>query len=247
MRDAARGLVLHPYALGPSWTTRQAPTWRAWAAAEPRLRAAGWRVYHVGCGIDTAYEDTLRTVWGRGPLIICEHDIVPTAAAWAALAACPAPVCAVAYRLAFRATDCAVLGDLAALWAAHPEAQRWAADWPAHLPPLAAWFGLVRDAQAQNPPTARRLRVWAHRVRTGDPAAPERWVRTGEPWADACGFGLTRFGVAVQQRPPDWAPGTWRDLDSRVSAWLQAQGCRIHVHWPAVRHTPADEEAPDPA
>jgi hypothetical protein len=228
--------VLHPYApTVPPARTRAA--WQAWGTLDGWCAARGWTVYHVRCTEPDDYEIAVRAVWGTTDLLIAEHDIVPTVAALAGLAACPEPVCAQAYALEWASAAWDGIRGILRDCAQDPgTAARWQAICAAY-PRLRASLGLLADAEAAGEPIPGGWRLWAHRVATGDPAQPERWIRPGDAWADYAGFGLTRIRGAVQHLgPPDWAPGTWQDLDTRVSDWLRAHGVRVHVHWPAVAH-----------
>ncbi len=222
--------ILYPRARTPGPGT-------ATADAAARLRAiaqaGGWSWTAVDCGADTAYEDAVRAAWAAGgPFAVVEHDIGVTRAALAGLAACPHPVCAMAYPLA------------------HPSATlRTLAGLLARVPGDEGAVGVFRRYVESLPPPAPgvvAVQTWAHRVSTG---AGWRWVETGEPWADAVGLGCTRLRPATLP-PADWGPGSWDTLDSRLSAWLADAGVRMHVHWPSLPHwhdRTVDSGVPTPA
>ena len=237
---------LHTYAPDTPLARTRA-TWAALAALADWWTAQGHTLTVVRCATPTTYERAVRHWWGRADLLLTEHDVVPTLAALADLLTCPAPVCAVAYPLHWPSTVWArVAAALAALAADPAQAARWTALCAAH-PTLAAGLALGADAARAGTPIPGGVAVWAHRVATGDPTAPERWIRPGETWADYAAFGCTRIrATGATLGPPTWAPGTWLDLDTRVSDWWHAHGQRIHIHWPPVAHhhpLPADKPA----
>lgn len=167
-------------------------------------------VMRVPVGEDTRYESLMKTFWGREDVIIVEHDIVPTEAMIDALADCPWPWCAQAYML-------------------HPN--------PAHQT-------LIQRLDAQGLPwretlpgrrlLALRSPVWPHR--NGPDDAPQ-FCGPGDEWADRVGLGLTKFTARACRRiPPEWPPGSWRDLDTRLSDWLVRYGVRWHLHEPEADH-----------
>jgi len=217
---------------------RQAPT----TAALEALAAAGWSVDRVVCATPEAYDGALRRWWQEGPFILIEHDVEPSAGALEALAACPEPLCAVAYPL----------------WWSPEYASRW-------------WrqAALLRESRAYpswDDPTLARARALAERMANllradalhavaGHPWAwtwahrrwrpVERWITTGEPWADLAGFGCIKVGPAATALAPAWPAGAWDDRDSVISEWLYGQGYRWHVHWPAIPHHHGDPCHPD--
>ena len=216
--------ILYPYAPAPGPGT-------ATVDAAHRVTALtaqrGWPVTRLACVGETTYETAVRAAWQRGaPFAIVEHDIGVTGAALDGLAACAHPVCAVAYPLTHLAGPSAALAALVARVEADPE---WGA---AAVPPL--WRDAAQLARTLPAPRpgVMAYQTWAHRVTTPD---GWRWAETGEAWVDAMGFGCTRFRPAALPAPT-WAPGTWRDMDSRVSAWLAGHGIRMHVHWPSLPH-----------
>jgi hypothetical protein len=212
--------ILHPYTLPR--TPRQEATW---AALRDVAQVGRIPVRHVLCDAPDTYERTLRQWWQRGqPFVICEHDVVPTVAQVRALCACPEPWCAQAYLLT---------QDLRAVHRLAPWADRLPTDpaaqaWPL-LPDLLAW---LRQAPATDPSVVA-IQHCAHRVRRPD--GGWRWLHPDEAWADYVGFGLTKVTPAALPTP-GWDPGSWRDLDSRVSAWTARHGIRWHIHWPWVPH-----------
>lgn len=230
-------IILFPH--HPAVGERGADTVRALAAA-----ARAYPVTRIACTTPTAYEDAVRAAWGGDDLCIWEHDVVPTPAMLIDLAACPEPVCAQAYPLWWSpALVQRMLGIL----------ERFLPDCPpdrSGYPRMLAAYRRTRDLQraacgAMPEPGTQRVPVIAHRV--VEAAGRERWVRPEEPWADYAGLGLTRFRAGwMRAHPPTWEPGTWRDLDSRMSAWWHAGGQRVHVHWPAAAHHHACPCHPDP-
>lgn len=225
--------ILYPRARIPGPGTATADTAERLRAV---AQAGNWPWTPVDCGDDSAYEDAVRAAWRRGEAFtVVEHDVGVTHAALAGLAACPHSVCAVAYPLAHPS---ATLRTLAGLLGRIPpaageppllsEARAYARSLPSPAPDVVAW------------------QTWAHRVTT---AAGWRWVETGEAWADAVGLGCTRLRPGALP-PADWGPGTWDNVDSRLSAWLAASGVRMHIHWPSLPHwhdRTVDSGAPNPA
>ena len=205
-------IILHPYAV--PITARQHAAWTALDALD-----ATWRVRSVACVTPTTYEEAFGRMWQDGhPFIVCEHDIVPTDAMLMALAACPEPFCAQAYYLYHD------LAQFAALHAWFAEIQQ-----NAHARErLAHWAGYqtVQTVIATDQPY-----TLAHRIITAD---GWRWGQADDEYADYVGLGLTKLSPSGLS--PDWAPGTWFDLDGRVSDYVHRQGYRFHVHKPLVMH-----------
>jgi hypothetical protein len=216
-------VILHPYAPAtPLARTRRA--WMAWSTLEDWCAARGWAVRHVRCVTPTDYEQAVCNIWGQADCCIAEHDIVPTPDALDQLATCPEPVCAQAYWLSAGAARRAGVHEALRLVATLDGT-------PSDDPRIRQ---LLTDARCWLEGVSAEGGAWAHRV-----VAPDgswRFIATGEAWADAVGFGLTRWRVAAQRALTTWRPGSWQDLDSRISAAWHARGGRCHIHWPAVPH-----------
>lgn len=197
--------LVAPYAEALEHTARMRPT----QAALTQLSAA-WPVRRVPVGEDARYESVIRDVWGHEDVIIVEHDVVPTAAMIAALAACAWPWCAQAYTL-------------------HPN--------PSHaalIPQLDAIGPLWRSTGPGRRLLALQAPVWPHR---NGPDDDPNFCGHGDRWADRVGLGLTKFtAAACRAIPPDWPSGSWRDLDTRLSHWLASAGVRWHLHEPEAAH-----------
>lgn len=106
-------------------------------------------------------------------------------------------------------------------------------------------IGCPRELCAQAyriyPVTTGMLRTeYAHRVRAEDGSI--RWLAEGDTEAVSVGFGIVRFRASVTARTPEWEPGIWNGLDTRVSDWLRRLGYRWHVHWPEAAHLHAGRE-----
>ena len=213
----ANPLIFLAYA--GTWADGHRPTW----SLIQRLGCIGWDVLLRPCPTETAYEAGLRRWWGRRDLIVLEHDLDPTLRMLEDLAVCPEPVCAQAYTLRYppeaHAQFIAMEGLLAQCSAERRTAVELHPAWQA----ARAWhLNTLGTAE------------FAHRV--GMPGN-WRWLRSGEACADLVGLGCTKFTRAAQQAVgTTWAAGTWRDLDSRISAAMQQAGIRAHIHWPAADH-----------
>jgi len=221
-------ILLHPYTPDPATAARQRATWDALADGARWLRRRGWTVYHVPCTTHTTYDTAVRAVWGRDDLCILEHDMEATPAQWGTLAACPHPICVWAYPLAIPQDRTDLMRWVVAFFASQPSATR--AAWLAAHDPLVTAHVWLQALDAGETTT------WVHRIATPEAELPWRWIRTGERWADYWGLGLTRIRREAQEQVRDWPPGTWRNLDDRLSRACRAQGIRAHVHWPAVAH-----------
>jgi len=220
-------ILLPPYAPDPTTAARQRATWDALADGARWLRRHCWTVVHWPCRTETDYETGLRRLWGQDDLCLVEHDIVPSPAHWAALAACPHPICAVAYSLAIPTDRTDLMRWAVAVVDQLDPAHRAVAHAHAPIQTARQWLEALDAGQSD---------TWAHRVRL--PADPDawRWLRTGERWADYWSLGLTRIRRTVQRTVTRWPPGTWRNLDDRLSHACRAAGFRAHVHWPPVPH-----------
>lgn len=227
-------ILLHPYAWASRSDPRQAATWEALRRLHRDWTDRRHRIWHVPTGDDTRYEAAMRYLWGRDSLIVLEHDIDPRPGAITALERCPHPLCAWAYPLWHRRDGWDWRG-WADWWTTvqrqdHPVITRLDRE----IRENAALHGDAPEAPGPPYPT------WAHRV-IDDPADPigsQRWIRDGERWADLAALGLTKIAVGVQRAlPPNWTPGRWQTLDSRLAWYLWEQGYGPwHIHWPPVRH-----------
>ncbi len=212
--------VMHPYAVPIG--AHQGPTWQA-------LRHSPLPVRHVACGDDTRYEAAVQAAWEDGePFLICEHDIVPTPAMLTRLADCPEPYCAQAYVLVHDKRTLTRLHRIQADLRQHPADQD---RWP-HARDLDAYLkDFPRD------PAIIGYHTLAHRVSQG---LTWRWATLEDLYADYVGLGLAKI---TPHGPPQWEPGSWRDLDSRLSWWTHAHGIRWHLHGPLVPHFHVLEDA----
>ena len=212
-------ILYHPYAESLTDHPRLAATWRFLRNQAAMLRQCGWQIVHHPCGKDTRYEDGLLALWGRDHLVIFEQDLVPTASILDGLAQPHAPVCAQHYRL-HRPQG-------------HPQAVqqilRLVSDHAATLPDP-----LVRQILHHGALWQETTDPLVHRIIEG---ATERWATPEDRWADYAGFGLIRFTRDFQRRHrPGWRPGTWQDLDTRVSEWLISLAIPVHLHGPEIPH-----------
>lgn len=210
-------IILHPFAEDSRDTARQAATWAALADVRPR-----WPVRDVPCGRDGRYEAAVRDCWERDAAwAICEQDIEPRARHFAALDACPYPLCAWLYPYWYSGPALAKFRHMAALLPAVPpavwaEAQHW---------PLIQAVQHLATLSTDHP--------WISVARVVDPADPtgSRYATEHDTWADWVGFGLTRFRWELTRLiPPAWEPGPWGNLDSRVANYLHGLGIRAHLH-----------------
>lgn len=182
-----------------------------------------WPIHMVSCTRDTDYEEAVRRLWG-GPFVIWEHDIEPDPTQVAALIACPEPFCAWDYPLYRSEADLARYRAFYAAVQTFPAAMRDKVLASRRGQWLVDLYLNHRGAES------------AHRVNL--PNGRVRWSLPEDDYADFVGFGLTKFAGRVPT--PDWPPGTWHDLDSRVSAYLADHGVRWHLHQPAlIHHHPA--------
>lgn len=174
-----------------------------------RLRVC-WPVRRIPVGDDARYETMVRECWGREDVVIVEHDVVPISAMIHALADCPWPWCAQAYTI-------------------YPD--------PAHqtlIQRLDAQGLSWRETLPGRRLLALQCPLWPHR--NGPDHAPQ-FCGPGDQWADRVGLGLTKFTAdACRRIPPEWPPGSWRDLDTRLSDWLVGYGVRWHLHEPEADH-----------
>lgn len=213
-----------PYADPPH--ANQSATDLTIAALAGPLTVSGYQLVPQPCVQPTDYEDGFRHWWHQGlPFLVWEHDIVPTYAMIAELAQCPEPWCAQAYALTI---DCRKLAVVQRLWGAMVAAGL----------DQAPQFAMMRQGIEHlstalvHLPGLLAYQVLAHRVQE---ATDWRWITYGEPWADWVGFGLTKF--TPQAAPtPQWEPGDWHDLDSRVATWTHRLGIRWHIHYPLAAH-----------
>lgn len=214
-------------------------------ATSVRLTQAD-RVYpieSIACTTDTAYETALMTRWGTDDWCVWEHDMVPTLGMLADLEACPEPVCAQAYPLWWNVALADTFDRVSQDWL--PTCDRQHPRYAAVAHQVLTMQQLNRSARRLHPQaTTNRVPVCAHRVMEKE---TQRWCHPNEPWADAAGLGLTRFRRDwMADHPPSWTPGSWKDLDSRLSTWWQTWGQRVHVHWPLADHHHACPCHPDP-
>lgn len=228
-------VLLHAYSSDPAYADRQAETWAALASIEPELLGRGWTVEHVATPPDGTYERTVGRLWGEDDLIVCEHDIVPTLDMLLALAACPHPLCAQAYRLHYLQGG---NGAMAWIKSKLPELDEESrerlrrANMTFFLDSPDAWFDRGRGRHVRG----NCWEPFCHRVIESDGLC--RWGEEGDEWADLAGLGLTKISREFQRtHAPGWKPGTWGDLDGRISVWVHEGGLgRWHVHWPEVPH-----------
>ncbi|NMP22188.1 hypothetical protein [Sulfobacillus harzensis] len=227
-------ILLHPYAWATRQSADQAPTWAALRRLSPVWLDRDHRIIHAPVGDDTRYEEAVKHWWGRDSLIICEQDIAPPPMAIWHLEHCPHPLCAWAYPLWHR-RDAVDWPALAELWGATKKSPHSLIDkLGREIRENAALHGTA--PKAPGPP----YWTWPHRVieDPADPIGTQRWVETGERWADLAALGLTKIEVGVQRMVnPDWAAGPWHNLDSRIAWYLWDHGYGPwHLHWPAIPH-----------
>ena len=91
-----RMVLLHPYAPGV-WPERQQATWEALADVSKVFRG---RVWDLACTAPSDYATMLNMLARAStPVVVVEHDIVPTVPLVSELLACTAPVCAHDYQV----------------------------------------------------------------------------------------------------------------------------------------------------
>lgn len=177
------------------------------------------RVDRVPCETPDAYETAFRTHYGAHAFIVWEHDLSPDPATVKTLWHCPEPYCAQAYVLHRDPIQ------LATTRATHKTLEE--AFPPNHPQRQTMLWRIYDDLYATGPAS-----VIVHRIQLVD--GHQRWANESDQWADYVGFGLSKFPAQVP--PPNWALGSWIDLDSRVTEYLAHLGIRWHLHWPAVPH-----------
>lgn len=204
------------------------------------LRAAhpDWTIIEQPCGKDTRYEDGFKALWGQDDLIVLEQDLVPTLSVVEALVPDHHGLCAQAYPLHHDvakgpAIDAAYarMQDSAAMQPENPTAQ-------AMYGLCAQAYHLWHQAYRPNPHDPRQyFSTIAHRHKAPIGTHKQRWIDSGELWADMAGFGLLRITRSFQQaHAPTWRPGPWDNLDTRFSEWAMAMNIPFHIHWPAIPH-----------
>lgn len=210
-------IILHPYAEASRETGRQAATWAALEDVCGR-----WPVRDIPCGRDGRYEAAVWVAWAsRDDWVICEHDIAPQACHFAALDACPYPLCAWLYPYWYSGPSLVKFRQMAQRFAALPPAV-WAETWTG---PVVQALQQLAAMPGDHP--------WTYVARVADPTDPtgSRYCTETDAWADWVGFGLTRLCRDVTRRvPPAWDPGPWGNLDSRVANYLHRRGVQAHLH-----------------
>ena len=224
-------VVFHPYSPAAADRARGAPTRAALAALGP-----SWvgHVHHLEVGDDDHYEVGLRRLWGGDDVVVVEHDVEPTPGGHhGAGPPSPSLVC-LGVRAHVDACRSCLGGHRGRLARGPPPGA------PPHRGP---------DCRAQRTgvaPTATRGRC-AGRLHVGA-SRDHRSRRPGAPPA----VGAARRavgplgGVWVHQDlargvqrsyAAAWRPGTWHNLDSRVSWYLYHVGAGPwHLHWPPLPH-----------
>lgn len=228
-------ILIHVYSPDSLFEDRQRQTVEALQHLEPKLIKRGWKIYHIEAGNDkgteSTYERILKKYWGQDDLIVLEQDIVPTFPMLVSLEKCQEPLCAQAYRL--RHT---VKGSAKKLLEKIREASLHLSSEEKKKLENHPLFQTIKPA-IERPDEWKRLLVgpfMAHRhVDTKGFVALE----TGERWADLAGLGLARFTRKFQQQvSPNWEPGPWYDLDTRISLYTYKLGYRWHIHYPYAKH-----------
>lgn len=105
-------LLLYPYAQNAAYHSRTQATRDTLTALLPAWQDQGHRVLPWPVGTDSRYEQGIYFHWGQDDLIILEHDVVPTWGHFMQLAACPYPLCTVAYPLNQPQPDGSYHGEL---------------------------------------------------------------------------------------------------------------------------------------
>ncbi len=225
-------ILLHPYATHPRYTERQQETWTALRHLSIRLHRAKVRIVDLPCSEPNSYELAIKRYWGQDTLVVVEHDIVPSMQMLNHLWTCKEPLCMQAYRIPVDTQNSQ------ALRMAEEMVGSVDADDPLRceaIRRIGQFSDLDRDAARHTVDRHGFAYPLVHRVVM--PSGHERWGRTADQFADHFALGLTKFSRSLQKAVgTDWAPGSWSNLDSRMSNYVRAQGHKVHIHFPEVKH-----------
>ena len=228
-------VILHGYAAKRS--EAQAETDEFFRRHESDLVGMGFTVLHVplagNTGRVSAYEQTVRLLWGRDAIIFVEHDIVPTVEMLIDLATCPAPICTQFHRLHLPAN---FVEDAEWIEARIPAMDERCRDlliehsrFPLDLALAKATrpHAVLRNGvRCFEPPAHRQVVLWPLTT----------WGDAEDRWADMFALGLTKISLQAQRDVTDFGPGEWHNLDSRIAGALWHAGYHAHMHHPEVRH-----------
>lgn len=105
-------ILYYAYSAESRYRMRQFDTrWRL-VQLQAAWQRRGHQLLAYPVGPDDRYEAQLKRLWGRDDVIVLEQDIVPSWGHLQGLAACPYPLCTVAYALNQPMADGAFHGEL---------------------------------------------------------------------------------------------------------------------------------------
>lgn len=229
-------ILLHAYSPEPRYGDRQRETQDFLRSAEPILRRRGWTVRHLETPNDasypSAYERAVLDLWGKDDLTVIEHDCVPTLSMLERMETCTHLMCTQAYRLPFLANTGPIPASVEEYYSGvDAETVKRIREAGAYWQVYESFMRVASERRR----FAGGEQALAHRVAV-EGAGPQ-WSRVDERWADYAGLGLTSFKREMQLKtPPDWARGTWSDLDTRISEFCHKRGMAFHVHFPEMKH-----------
>jgi hypothetical protein len=206
-------LLLHSFAVDPSYRPRQAETDAFLANLDVKdwLSANSWHVKHLPCHEKSIiYPQVFAKAWQEcDELFNIEQDIVPTLDHLKQLENCKYKVCAVDYpiRLNFRYRSFTEQTDngLRVIFI-DPEKESCS-------------YRFVREGTN---PFKQDGVSWGQ--------------GPGAEWADLCSIGCTRFRLNELPRETYWQAGVYSELDNRLARWLCAKRIKAHMHYPQAKH-----------